>query len=276
MEKFPFTNFNLTAIDRDGFELIEIKEGWLKSRNVLDIPHRHVFHELIWLKEGPDFHTVDFENYKLKTNQVLFIPQNSIHDYRPNPKAVGWKLIFTENFFTSIQFDIIKDFFLFIPCLGNKVIQMNKEESDIIDSSIKLVCSMTNICQKQTLVVNLLAFVEDCYLKKIKIRDTVFIKFLKLLGDNLYEHKSISFYVKQLNVSAKTLNTVVKQSAGNTASDYIHSRLILEAKSKLRNPEIYVKEIAFSLGFKDVFYFSRFFKKKCGLSPENYRKQYIQ
>jgi AraC-like DNA-binding protein len=32
-----------------------------------------------------------------------------------------------------------------------------------------------------------------------------------------------------------------------------------------------VKEIAFELGYKDQFYFSRFFKRLTGVSPEAYR-----
>jgi AraC-like DNA-binding protein len=276
MEKHPFTDFNIPAIGDGGFELIEIKKGWLDNRKVLDVPHRHIFHELIWLKKGPDFHTVDFENYQLKTNQVLFIPQNSIHDYKPNLNAAGWKLIFSESFFTSVQFNIIKDFLLFVPCLGNKVLQMNGEESEIMDSFIRLLNSITNPCYKQTLVVNLLTFIEDSYQKNIKVNDTVFIKFLKLLGENLYQHKNIPFYAEQLNVSGKTLNSVIKRSTGNTTIDYINSRIILEAKSKLRNPGIYIKEIANSLGFSDTFYFSRLFKKKCGCSPEKYREQFTQ
>lgn len=274
MEKLPFTDFDLDSIDQGGFELIEIKEGWLSNRNVLDIPHRHIFHELIWMKGGTDDHVVDLENYQLKSNQVLFIPQSSIHEYKPSKNAKGWKLIFAENFFTSLQYNIIKDFLLLIPCLGNKVLQMNKEESKIINSFLMLLQTMTGLRQKQTILINLLAFVEDCYLKEIKVGDTIFINFLKLLGENLYKHKSISFYIKQLNISSKTLNAAIKQATGNTTIDYIHSRLILEAKSKLRNPDIYIKEIADSLGFSDVFYFSRLFKKKCGVSPENYRRQF--
>lgn len=274
IKNIPFTNFDLKTIENGDAELIEIKEGWTTGRKIPNIPHRHIFHEIIWLTKGGDYHLVDHEVYSLTNNEILFIPKNSIHDYRPGTEARGWKLIFEESFFTSSQLSIIKDSLIFIPCLGNKAFQMEKEESEIVNSIFVLLNSITGRKQKQTLIINLLTFVEDCYLSKLEMPDSLFVNFLKLLNDHLYEHKDILYYAEQLKVTDKTLNTVAKQATGKTVLDYIHARLLFEAKSKLLNKDVYIKEIADSLGYNDALYFSRFFKKKCGLSPLQYRKQF--
>jgi len=274
IDNLPVTNFNLDTIEKGGFELIEIKEGWLSDRTILDIPHRHVFHELIWIKKGPDYHTVDYEDYQLDDNQILFIPKDSVHDYKPNPYAKGWKLIFAENFFTSNQFKIIKDFSVFVPCRGKMVVKLDSNQSKAVNSFFTLLQSMTSIRQKQTLIISLLTFIEDYFLIEIKEPNTIFIKFIKLLNQNLLEHKDVSFYALRLNTTSKTLNEIIRQSTGKTTIGYIHSRLLLEAQRKLRNSDLHIKEIAHSLGFSDALYFSRFFKKKCGSSPERFREQY--
>jgi AraC-like DNA-binding protein len=269
----PVINFDLKSIENGGFELIEIKEGWLNGRNILNAPHRHIFHELIWIKKGPDYHTVDYENYEIDDNQILFIPKDSLHNYKPNPNAKGWKLIFAENFFTSNQFKIIKDFMIFIPCRGKMVVKLKDDQSETINSFFTMLQSMTSVRQKQTLIISLLTFIEDYILTEIRTPNSIFIKFIKLLNQNMPEHKSVSFYALRLNITTKTLNEIIRQSTGKTTIDYIHSRLLLEAKRKLRNSDLHIKEIAHSLGFSDPLYFSRFFKKNCGLGPEKFRKQ---
>jgi AraC-like DNA-binding protein len=270
----PFINFDLTSIEEGNFEIIEIKKGWSSSRNIPDFPHRHIFHELIWIKSGSEFHVVDYDTYRLNQNHILFIPKSSIHDYKPAPDTKGWKLIFAENFFTSAQYNIIKDFLIFIPCLAQKAIKLTAKEAKIVDSLFALIRSVRNIRQEQALIVNLLTYVEDCYLAKIKLPDSIFIKFLRLLNENLYIHKNILFYADKLNISCKTLNLIIKKSTGKTVKDYQHSRLLIEAKSKLRNPHLNIKEIAYSLGFFDALYFSRFFKKKTGFSPKIFREKF--
>jgi two-component system response regulator YesN len=42
----------------------------------------------------------------------------------------------------------------------------------------------------------------------------------------------------------------------------------------LKNTKMSVKEIASALGYDDQHYFSYMFKKRCGTSPTQYRKQF--
>jgi YesN/AraC family two-component response regulator len=39
----------------------------------------------------------------------------------------------------------------------------------------------------------------------------------------------------------------------------------------LYGPTLKIKEIAYTVGYDDLYYFSRIFKKLMGLSPEQYR-----
>lgn len=274
MKKYPDTDFDLKTVKNGDFEIIELKEGWLNNRNVLKIPHRHVFHEIVWITQGADFHMVDFDDYNLCENEILCIPKNSIHDFKPDEKTHGWKLIFEDNFFTSTQLHILKEFQMLIPCLGNKALQLDKIDADIINSIIKLLNNVSGIRQKQTLVLNLLIFMEDCYLSKVSNRDSKFVDFLKLLNKNIYKHKQIYYYTNKLGITDKALNQTIKDATGKTSQNYIHTRLLNEAKSKLCYSNHSIKEIAYSLGFEDALYFSRFFKKKTENSPEEFRKQF--
>jgi AraC family transcriptional activator of pobA len=78
-------------------------------------------------------------------------------------------------------------------------------------------------------------------------------------------------YGELLNISTKALNKACKAHFNKTLSDLIAERRIIEAKRELYLTSKAVKEIAFELGYEDEFYFSRYFKKKVGVSPQLFR-----
>ena len=58
-----------------------------------------------------------------------------------------------------------------------------------------------------------------------------------------------------------------------TPLNYIQDRKMLEARRLLYYTDIQIQEIAYKIGFEDIQTFSRFFKKKEGVSPSIYRKK---
>jgi AraC-like DNA-binding protein len=75
-----------------------------------------------------------------------------------------------------------------------------------------------------------------------------------------------------LGISPNHLNKSVKAVTGRTAIIILNEMNLQEAKMQLKYTNLSIGEIAFRLGFKDLSYFSRFFKKATGLSPLEYRK----
>ena len=60
---------------------------------------------------------------------------------------------------------------------------------------------------------------------------------------------------------------------GVTPYDYQIQQKMFSARNMLANMNLSVKEIANSLGYDDQHYFSYMFKKRCGMSPTQYRKK---
>ena len=71
----------------------------------------------------------------------------------------------------------------------------------------------------------------------------------------------------------KQLNGFCKKSVGKTSSQLILDRVLLEAKRLLTHADLNISQIAYELEFDDASYFSRLFKKKVGVTPEQFRKQ---
>ena len=98
-------------------------------------------------------------------------------------------------------------------------------------------------------------------------------KFLQMVFEGRNAQFSVSEYAAQLNVTPNYLNKTVKQHTHRTAIDWIEIARINMAKMLLKDPTVPVGDIAGRVGVPDQSYFARFFKKKTGFTPSEFRNQ---
>ena len=84
---------------------------------------------------------------------------------------------------------------------------------------------------------------------------------------------TVKYMADQLYMSPGYLSDLLKQETGKTGIELIHIFLISEAKNLLKGSDTSVAEIAYTLGFENLPYFSRLFKREVGVSPNQYKKQ---
>jgi len=75
-----------------------------------------------------------------------------------------------------------------------------------------------------------------------------------------------------MNISIKRLDVIIKEISSLSVAEHIHQKIIIEAKRELSYSSKTVQEIAYTLGYLDPSYFSRFFKKYVGIAPSLYRE----
>lgn len=93
-----------------------------------------------------------------------------------------------------------------------------------------------------------------------------------LLETHYRDHWPVSRYAENLHMSTSTLNRLCHAYIGESPKNIIQERVMGEAKRRLRYTRQSVEEIAYTLGFRDQAYFSRFFKKREGVTPGAYRQ----
>ena len=86
---------------------------------------------------------------------------------------------------------------------------------------------------------------------------------------------SVKYMATKLALSPKYLSDLLKQETGKTALEHIHIALVIEAKNILTSTNNTVAETAYQLGFENPPYFSRLFKKEAGVTPTEYREQFL-
>jgi AraC family transcriptional activator of pobA len=101
-----------------------------------------------------------------------------------------------------------------------------------------------------------------------------FHRFRALVEAHLADHWSAPRYAEALGMSESRLNRVCRAAAGKSALEVVQDRLTLEARRRLIHVAGPVSSLAYELGFEDPAYFWRFFKRRTGMTPREFRKRY--
>lgn len=87
--------------------------------------------------------------------------------------------------------------------------------------------------------------------------------------------KTPNDYAKNLSIHVNSLNRSVKEMTGKTTTQQITSRIIQEANALLKHTDWNVSEIAYGLGFEEPAYFTNYFKKQTGVTPNVLRSSLV-
>ncbi|MBV8662648.1 MAG: helix-turn-helix domain-containing protein, partial [Hyphomicrobiales bacterium] len=79
-------------------------------------------------------------------------------------------------------------------------------------------------------------------------------------------------FARMLGVTRAHLHEACVKALGRAPQQLVHERLHVEAQTRLRETAQTIEQIAYGLGFRDPAYFSRFFRRRSGMSPGAYRK----
>ena len=74
-----------------------------------------------------------------------------------------------------------------------------------------------------------------------------------------------------MHLSPNYFGDLIKKETGTSAHDYIHTKVIDIAKERVFDMNKSISEIAYDLGFKYPQHFSRLFKQRVDVTPNEYR-----
>lgn len=102
--------------------------------------------------------------------------------------------------------------------------------------------------------------------------DVLSKQFLEIVKDNFRRERQLKFYADALCITPRYLSRVVKECTGSSAADWIERYVILEARALLKSTTMTIQQISDELNFPSQTFFGKYFKRRVGMSPKEYRR----
>lgn len=241
-------------------------------------PHRHGnLLQLIYLQSGSAAINLDGTVRTVGAATLVVIPPLSVHSFAFSPEAEGHVLTLASPLIsaltTSLGSDqvllhggrIIADSHNELPPLLSALAKEYRGQAPYRDWALETLVSQ---------IVLWLARHPAESAEAVKGRDKSrqhFTRFQELIETRYCEHLPMTAYAEELGISLAHLNSICRRLADRSALQLLHERLLLEAKRDLVYTAMSVSDIADKLGFSEPAYFTRFFKRLTGSSPQQFR-----
>lgn len=238
--------------------------------------HRHFFYAVYWIHQGSGIHVIDFEEYEIKPNRIFFVKPEQIHFLHNNTMMEYSALQFTEEFMSCSDTGYQTEEREIAVCHDLTLEEQERMEILFKQISAEAVSGLeysTALIQSE--INTLLLDLERIGLDKRRYTalPDLLLKYRMLVEKQYTATRLVQKYAGQLGVSANYLNVLVRKYLGKSALNLINERVILEIKRRLLRTEKGVSEIAYELGFDELSYFSRFFKRHTGITPIAFREK---
>lgn len=114
---------------------------------------------------------------------------------------------------------------------------------------------------------------QDNFLLQASHQEKLFRRFITLVNEHGKSERSVGFYADKLCLTPRYLSTVIRQVSQRTVTEWINQAVILEAKVLLKHSDLLVYQISDELHFPNPSFFSKFFKRMTGMTPQEYQKE---
>jgi len=289
MANIPDVKFREDKANDIGFEIMTL-QSLLDRSDSLEFPinklHRIRFHQLMLITKGEAGHVVDFEPHKLSVGDLLFVNMGQVHAFVEEGDREAYIILFTDEFLNKnlSQSDYLAFYRFFALSQYPPIISFNDSE---LRNLMPVVLGMEREFNRdddfakldivRSLLKVMLLSAERVARNSIKQPQSAefktFVAFQKLLSQKYTQTRDAKKYASSLNISYRHLNDVCKEFTQRTAKAVIDEFVTLEAKRKLSQMDLPIKEISYSLGFDEPTNFVKYFKKQIGASPKMFREQ---
>lgn len=267
------------------FELKQLAPYFQRNKEKASKPHRHSFFQILWFKNSGN-HYIDYKVIKHSANTLFLINRNQVHYFCKESSNEGYLFHFNDSFIANLSLELLSRFTISIfNEIGDAYISLNQTDSKLIENvSDALLEELKEEKENYSQIVthqfiSLLYQIERIKKNTISFKvDSDFSKIVKLkqfIIENLDQNLGIQDYSSHLGISSKKLTSLTKQYTALTPANLIKEIKILEAKRILSNQGISIKEVAYSLGFNQPTYFTKFFKKEVEITPKQFQEQLL-
>ena len=231
------------------------------------------YHVLGFAIEGSATYHLSNEKYNVKRGDVLFFPKGMAHSASSNvsnPWAF-YSVSFDVKFFNKPDNPVL---------LGIDNIMAPLEYSQLcaLFSEINHMWSgksMGYLLMCRSLIMQILYIIlktKNNSLYKTPHYQGI-TKVMEMIQENYSTNYSIEYLANSTHLSYSHFSSLFKKLSGHSVTEYQNQIKIYKAKDLLLSGNFNVSEAAEMIGFSDLYYFSRLFKKITGVKPSDFLKK---
>lgn len=230
--------------------------------------------------------------YDYQKGTLVFVAPGQVMELETDGKPYqpkGYGLVFHADLLHGTTLAKQMQEYSFFAYQSHEALHLSEKERQIImDCFSKIQFELQQAVDKHSkklIVSNIELFLNYCtrfydrqFITREKVNKGVLEKFEEVLNSYFLTDKpqtiglpSVASCAGELNLSANYFGDLIKKETGKTAQDYIQSKVIDIAKERIFNINKSISEVAYELGFKYPQHFTRLFKQKTGVSPNEYR-----
>ena len=238
---------------------------------------------IIWFQEEASL-KIDHQAYEFSPNDILCLTE--FHEVEIQQIKKAKLLRWNRPFYCIVTQDseVGCRGILFFGASGLPIIHPNDKDLDILaavwkmleiemDSNDDLQEEMLQMMLKRIIILCTRMYKEQSdYVHLDHDEADIIRRYNYLVEKHFKEKHTVEDYAELLFKSPKTLSNLFKKMGSKTPLQFIQDRKLQEARSQLVYTDKSVSEIGYDIGFSDIQSFSRFFKKKEGQSPAEFRK----
>jgi AraC family transcriptional activator of pobA len=247
-------------------------------------PHRHDYHELVWIREGSGHHLLDGQLVPILPGTLTVIGRGQVHVLERARSVHGATVRFGDEILHEGHLARTDPSWLLAGC-GRWTVTVPADHIDALESTIRMLAAESarpadpHSAHIQLHLLSLaLVWIERWYddqrTERREVDDAgvqLFRRFAGLLERDFATHHDAVHYADVLAVPPAALSGALNRVTGRSTKELVTDRVMLEAARLLRFTDKTMGEIAYETGFSDPLYFSRAFKRHQGQAPSAYR-----
>ncbi len=267
-----------TAIDQD--QSVGIKSEFTE--------HMHNFYHIVLYTQGRGGYLKEGEFFPAEPGTCVLIHPGQLHDFVSRRDTVVYSEI-TFSYENSnkdrlkIPFGELLSLYAGIEINFKNKHMLPTETGHIIQNQFVQLTDYLNSGQdcSEYYIHRTLLYIFDFlieYFAEINIGNVVddrFYKIKRIIEERYQEFISMEELANKAGVSKGHFFRTFKKTFGNSPLAYQQKLRIEAAKTLLKVTSLNCNEIAYRIGFEDVYFFHRVFKKHLSMTPGQYRKSQI-
>jgi AraC-like DNA-binding protein len=229
---------------------------------------------LFFCVDGSGWYQIGKQRFEVGANEFFILPQHQEHSYGSSPDD-PWSIYWVHfggdalAAFNEVQ-EVQKNFRPELVRNTGEIIPIFQK----IYKTLELGYSIDNLlfanmCLSQFLT--LFIYNKRHYASASNDRLDCVDSAIHFMQEHINDNISLISLSKAYNYSVSRFSNLFKQKTGYAPIDYFLQMKMQKACQLLDFSDRSIKDIAFSMGFEDPYYFSKRFRKIIGVSPKKYR-----